>query len=161
MIGWWSKHFHRSVEITQNINILKCTSLRAARAMHLSHHPPKHQTPNLEMSSTIHDASNVKIKLYHPMLTWVLMKQHTPSYTVYPIHVVCVCRSVSAFFIMFQHHLGQMQLHSAPWQRCANVSDGSPEVEMIEPTNLCNAKTQKILCHDSFLCWVVPVNAQK
>ena len=75
------------------------------------------------------------------------MKQHTPSYTVYPIHVVCVCRSVSDFFIMFQHHLGQMQLHSAPWQRCANVSDGSPEVEMIEPTNLCNAKTQKMLCH--------------
>lgn len=62
---------------------------------------------------------------------------------------------------MFQHHLGQMQLHSAPWQRCANVSDGSPEVDMIEPTKLSNAKTQNMLCHDSLLCWVVPVNAKK
>lgn len=61
--------------------------------------------------------------------------------------MLCVFVEVFQPFIMFQHHLGQMQLHSAPWQRCANVSDGSPEVEMIEPTDLCNAKTQKRLCH--------------
>lgn len=80
--------------------MLKCTSLRAAQAMHLSHHPPKHETPNLEYQwQTL--PSNVNMSI-----------DETTYAFIYRIPYSC-CVCLSKCFRLFHH------VSTSPWPNAA------------------------------------------